>query len=96
MNRMQMAWKEKQVAGGLFMDVRSAFNNVSRTHLGKRMEALGIESDLVRWTGRFMSDRQVKLVLDGRVGEAKPVDTGVTLGLTRNRSAVVSEVIRLL
>jgi len=76
-NRTQQAWQEKRVAGALFMDVKSAFNNVSKAHLGKRMEALGVEPDLIRWAGSFMSDRQVKLVLDGKVGEAKPVDTGI-------------------
>ena len=80
MNRTQQAWKEKRVAGALFMDVKSAFNNVSKVHLGKRMEALGVEPDLVRWTGSFMSDRQVKLVLDGKVGESHPVDTGIPQG----------------
>ena len=80
MNRTQLAWKEKRVAGGLFMDVKSAFNNVSRAHLGGRMEALGVEPDLIRWTGSFMSDRQVKLILDGKAGDARPVDTGIPQG----------------
>ena len=39
-NRTQKAWNEKKVAGTLFMDVKSAFNNVSKIHLEKRMEAL--------------------------------------------------------
>ena len=56
------------MAGALFMDVKSAFNNVSKTLLGKRMEALEVEPDLVRWTMSFMSDRQVKIALDGEVG----------------------------
>jgi len=79
-HRTQQAWAAKKVAGALFMDVKSAFNNVNKTHLGKRMQALGIEPDLIRWTGSFMSDRQVKLVLDGKTGEANPVDTGVPQG----------------
>jgi len=62
------------------MDVKSAFNNVNKSHLGKRMQALGIEPDLIRWAGSFMSDRQVKLVLDGKTGEANPVDTGIPQG----------------
>jgi len=80
MNRTQQAWKEKRVSGALFMDVKSAFNNISKVHLGKRMEALGVEPDLIRWTGSFMSDRQMKLVLDSKVGEAKPVDTSIPQG----------------
>jgi len=62
------------------MDVKSAFNNVSKPHLGKRIEALGIEADLIRWAMSFMSDRQVKIAQDGEVGKALPVDTGVPQG----------------
>lgn len=66
MNHTQKMWGGgKKVAGGFFMDVKSAFNGVSMAHLGWGMEALEIETDLIRWTGSFTSDRQVKLVLDG-------------------------------
>jgi len=44
------------------------------------MEALEVEPDLTLWTGSFMSDCQVKLVLDGEVGEANPADTGIPRG----------------
>jgi len=30
------------------MDVKSAFNNVDKTFLGKRMEELGLKPDLIR------------------------------------------------
>jgi len=62
------------------MGVKSAFNNVSKAQLGSRMEMLDIEPDLIRWTQSFMTDRQVKLVLDGKSGEANPVDTGIPQG----------------
>jgi len=58
----------------------SSFNNVDKTILGQRMEVLGLEADLIRWTMSFMSDRRVKLVLDGETGEDYPVDTGVPQG----------------
>jgi hypothetical protein len=80
MNRTQKVWAARKVAGALFMDVKSAFNNVDKTFLGKRMEELEIEADLIRWTMSFMSDRRVKLVLDGEEGESNPVDTGVPQG----------------
>ena len=44
------------------------------------MEELGLEADLIRWTMSFMSDRWVKLVLDGETGDENPVDTGVSQG----------------
>jgi len=80
MNRTQKAWGKKKVAGALFMDVKSAFNDVDKTFLGKRMEGLGVEADLIRWTMSFITDRRVKLVLDGEVGEPNEVDTGVPQG----------------
>jgi ribonuclease HI len=46
----------------------------------KRMAELGIEADLIRWTDSFMTDRQVKLVLDGVEGKALRVETGIPQG----------------
>ena len=80
MNRTQQACGGKEVAGALFMGVKYAFNNVSRSHLGRGMEALKIQPDLIRWTGNFTPDRQVKLVLDGKRAEASRVDTGIPHG----------------
>jgi hypothetical protein len=37
MNRTQQSWEGKKFAGALFMNVKSAFNNVSNAHLGRRM-----------------------------------------------------------
>jgi len=61
----------------LFMDVKWEFNNVCKAHLGRRMQAPEIEPDLIRWTISFISHRRVKLMLDGKTGEASPVDTGM-------------------
>jgi hypothetical protein len=66
MNGTQQSWEGKKVVGALFMHVNLAFNNVSKAQLGRRMEALELELDHIWWTGSFMSDRQVKLVLGRR------------------------------
>jgi len=44
------------------------------------MEALVIGPDLSGWTGSFMSNRQMKLIFDGEVGEANSVDSGIPRG----------------
>ena len=44
------------------------------------MEELGVEAVLIRWTMSFMTDRRVRLVLDGEVGDPNAVDTGVPQG----------------
>jgi len=48
--------------------------------MGMRLGELGIEPDLIRWTDSFMSDRRVKLMLEGRGGEDHEVETGVPQG----------------
>ena len=78
MNCTKQALQRKKVAGALLMDVKSAFNNVSRPMLSRRLGGLGIEPDLVRWPNSFMSDREVRLVLEGREGEEHEVETGPT------------------
>jgi hypothetical protein len=80
MNRTQLAWRAKKIAGVLLMDVKSAFNNVSTTHLGKRMQVLEVVPNLIRWMDSCMTDWKVKLILDSEVGEANPVDTGIPQG----------------
>ena len=40
-------WEERKIAGALFMDVKSAFNNANKALLGKRMEALELEPDFI-------------------------------------------------
>jgi len=62
------------------MDVKATFNNVSWTVPSRRLGELGIEPDLVRWTDSFMSDRRVKLVLEGREGGEHGVETGIPQG----------------
>lgn len=73
-------WREKWVAATQLMDIKSAFNNVNKILLGRRMLTLRIELDLIRWTQSIMSERQVQLVLDGRTGEARQVDTNTLQG----------------
>jgi len=80
MNQTQQAWGEKNIAGALFMDVKTPFNNVNKALLGKRMEALELEPDLIRWTHNFMTGRNVKLVLDCEAGDVSPIDTGIPQG----------------
>ena len=59
------------------MDVKS---DVSHPVLSRRLEELGIEPDLIRWTDSFTSCGKVKLVLEGREGAEHEVETGVPQG----------------
>ena len=49
--------------------------------MSRRLEELGIEPDLLRWTDSLMSDRKVRLVLEGREEKSMhEVETGVPQG----------------
>ena len=62
---VQEKWEEKKLAAALFMDVKGAFDHVSKGQLLTRIIELGIDGDLVNWTGSFLIDRKVQLVIDG-------------------------------
>lgn len=40
----------KQVTGVLLMDIKEAFDHVSRAKLAERMADLGIDNNLIGWT----------------------------------------------
>lgn len=60
----QEAWTEGRLVGMSLMDVKVAFNYVSRSCLLLTIETMAIESDLMRWTESFMSDRSMRLLND--------------------------------
>lgn len=73
-------WENKKIAGALLMDVKGAFDHVSRAELGKRMCQLGIDDDLIGWTQSFLTDRWVELVIDGHINPKHKVETGIPQG----------------
>ena len=77
---VQEKWSEKKLAGALFMDVKGAFDHVSRSQLLKRMIDLGIDGDLVAWTKSFLTDRKIQLVIDGYDNKEREIETGIPQG----------------
>ena len=62
------------------MDVKRAFDHVSRAQLAQRMADLGIDDDLIGWTQSFLTDRWVELMIDGYVNPKHKVETGIPQG----------------
>ena len=73
-------WEEKKLAVALFMDVKGAFDHVSKGQLLNRMIELNIDDDLVNWTGSFLTDRKVQLVIDGHDNKERDIETGIPQG----------------
>ena len=59
------------------MDVKGAFDHVSKTKLVERMMELG---DLIRWTLSFLTDRKIQLVIDGHTNRERDIETGIPQG----------------
>ena len=55
--KVQEVWQNRKIAGALFMDVKGAFDHVSRAQLAQRMSDLGIDDDVIGWTQSFLTDR---------------------------------------
>lgn len=74
------AWEKKAIAAALLMDVKSAFNNVFRSHLANQMSRVGIDSQLVRWSLSFMEDRRMVVKLTNKSGCEHQLDSGIPQG----------------
>jgi hypothetical protein len=52
----------------------------ARGRLINAMKAKWIVGDLIRWTGSFLSDRMVEMVIEGNVLQSHPVEAGIPQG----------------
>ena len=77
---VQEKWEEKKLAAALFMDVKGAFDHVSKGQLLTQMIELGVDGNLVTWTGSFLIDRKVQLVIDGHDNKEREIETGIPQG----------------
>src|SRR5690606_653438 len=73
-------WNKKLVTSALFLDVKGAFDNVSRVRLLQTMRQMRIPTPLVHWVEHFMTERSIQLAFDGQREGMVPVDTGIPQG----------------
>ncbi len=52
---VQEKWEEKKLAATIFMDVKGAFDHVSKGQLLTQIIELGVDANLVTWTGSFLT-----------------------------------------
>lgn len=79
-NRVEQAWDHGKVAALLLMDVKGAFDHVSRGYLLRRLKEVGIDGSIVEWVRSFMTDRRLQLVIDGICGNEAEVVSGIPQG----------------
>lgn len=77
---VELGWAQEQVSTALFLDVKGAFDNVSKVRLLQTMQQMGLPRQLVQWVDHFMSKREIALAFDGDREALQPVDTGIPQG----------------
>src|SRR5436190_20383168 len=78
--RVQHAWKEKEIYSAVFMDVAGAFNNVHHERLIDNMEKRRIPGFIIAWTESFLRDRSTHLRFNGTTSEEIQTEAGVPQG----------------
>ena len=79
-HEIQKASSQRHVSSCLMLNVKEAFDNVSRDRLLNTMKNLGISQNIVNWTNDFMSDRRVALSFDNERDDMKSIETGISQG----------------
>lgn len=52
--KVKESWERREIAGALLMDVKGAFDHVSRAHLAQKIADLGINDDFIGWKKSFL------------------------------------------
>jgi hypothetical protein len=77
---VQQAKCNGKVLSALFVDVKGAFDHVSRTQLLLVLQSLGFPLPVLSWIETFLSDRSLALAFDGQKQPLQPISTGIPQG----------------
>jgi len=79
-HEIQKARSKGYVSLCLMLDVKGAFDNVSKERLLNTMKNLGVLRNIIDWTESFTTNRRVVLSFDNERDDMKPIDTGIPQG----------------
>src|SRR5690349_17351074 len=77
---VENAKQKKLVTSALLLDVKGAFDNVSRERLLATMKQMRLPSPMVNWVEQFMSKRTIQMAFDGQMEGLEAVETGIPQG----------------
>ena len=64
----------------LFLDVKGAFDHVSKYQLLSKLKDLRLPASLIAWVSTFLSERTIRLAFDGQTEEFTDIETGIPQG----------------
>lgn len=79
-NEVELGKRNNRLTSTLFLDVKGAFDHVSKNRLLSILIELRLPSSLVSWVFAFLSDRLLRLSFDGQVEAFKLIITGIPQG----------------
>ena len=71
---------KKNITSVLFLDIKGAFDHVSKPKLLASMANLRLPSNLISWVASFLSERTIRLAFDGKIQEETAINIGVPQG----------------
>lgn len=64
----------------LFLDVKCAFDHVSRNRLLQILQKQKLPTSLILWVSSFLSKRRIRLAFDGQLESFRDIETGIPQG----------------
>jgi Reverse transcriptase (RNA-dependent DNA polymerase)/Endonuclease-reverse transcriptase len=77
---IQCANRERDVTSVLFLDVKGAFDHVSKPQLLQVLRRMKLPFSLIEWVRNFLSERRLGLAFDGEREPMQAIDTGIPQG----------------
>src|SRR6201747_1731059 len=79
-NEVEVNKTNKLKTTTLFLDVKGAFDHVSKNRLIEVLVNLKLPLSLIKWVLSFMNDRILRLVFEDNIESFKPINTGIPQG----------------
>lgn len=74
---IKIAFNQKKVLTCILLNIKEAFDHVSKNQLLKMMKECNLSSQIIRWTKNFMKNRKISLVFDDNKEDFVDVDSEV-------------------
>ena len=79
-NNIQQRKRKQKTTTTIFLDIKGAFDHVSKNKLLEVMKDQGLPCCLLAWTKSFLEDRILQLSFDGQTEEPQEISTGTPQG----------------